>query len=857
MVVAAKNNPVRLLTSMKVPNPVMLMTPRLFSLFFSLFFGITLLAPAMADALERVELQEFTRDRVVFDTGAARGENTVSVPLTVGSADAPDGSEVEVRFVRADTGQEVHPWRTIGVLSDGALTGRYVQPSDARSVHWLRPQARVKGSAAVDEASNTCGFGHVWNMWGQSNWAQLWGNYNSNLAGLFEPQVTNPGDVQCLEYARVRNAISRGNPVPDPVAVTQGNLAVNGGSITPSVLDFANALQAVRPGEKFMLGAFFNGGQGFNSALSDGKPWEWAHNQATVDKLTENGETVGVVWCMGWTASNWGGNVAEKTTRAFLGKNLDGTPFTTKGRGFSANTTHGDDQGGLYDWTVTRFGYAGPHGRGSRNRTSPLSVHTVDDLADYDSDDSAVYQGIVDNLQRVSRNPEPFPEMLPYVGQTAGGERGNGLVSRNHDSAHHRANSKEGRQRLARIAVHNMMQSLGWMSSPLPRFNRRYDEPSGAWADFWIEGNNTLGTLRGVLGAVPGEHAATIASLKDQGATLAPEQDHRTQVMGWSINRQFAQRAQIHTVTPEEVAAGHPAPVGQVVNRVWPRSDQPEGFAWHDQIIYGVDMWPGYLASTDNGSFVSAKVTPDWYGQRAFLNWAVVDMGQPEAVIDHLPVQFQGTTYTLPSTLSAPPRFAVPDRVVLRTPAKGSGLAAADRVVIELEGKLDDISGGQGLMYTSGGKFFIDVTSYGRLRIRNDQDIVDLHGFVCPGQWFYLKAVIEPASDGAGVFKVFDRDGDLLAQIPPGDLVRNDFFVLSKDELVVNAFTSAGSWVRWNLWVDQPDTNGPPTWGIEGDAAAPHYRLHGFTEQDFEEANRPVGVPDPAEAEPIAAPAAR
>jgi len=176
-----------------------------------------------ADALERVELQEFTRDRVVFDTGAARGENTVSVPLTVGSADAPDGSEVEVRFVRADTGQEVHPWRTIGVLSDGALTGRYVQPSDARSVHWLRPQARVKGSAAVDEASNTCGFGHVWNMWGQSNWAQLWGNYNSNLAGLFEPQVTNPGDVQCLEYARVRNAISRGNLVPDPFGWSQGD----------------------------------------------------------------------------------------------------------------------------------------------------------------------------------------------------------------------------------------------------------------------------------------------------------------------------------------------------------------------------------------------------------------------------------------------------------------------------------------------------------------------------------------------------------------------------------------------------------------------------------------------------------
>lgn len=791
---------------------------------------------------ESVTLSEFSRDRAVFDSGAARGEDAVAIPLTVNSVDAPDGNAIEVRFVDADTGVEIHPWRTLsGTLSGGTLTATYFQPTGARSTSWLRPQARVVGSSVITEATNTCGIGHVWHMWGQSNWAQLWGFYTSDIAGLFAPSATHPGDVQMLEYASVRNAINGSNPVPGPVPVDAANLHDNGGSITPAVLDFANALQAVRPGEKFMLGAFFNGGQGFGSALGDASPWQWAHNVATHDKMTENGEQVGVVWCMGWTAANWGGNVADKTTRAFLGKEVDGAQhdYTQGGvtRGFAANTTYGDDQGGLYDWSVTKFGYAGPHGRGSRDRVSPSTVTSISDIADYDLDDSGLYRSIIANLERIGQDNVNFPEVLPYVGTTSGGERGNGLTGSNNDLAHHRANTREGRQRLARIGAHNMMQTLGWMDSPLPRFDSRYDEPGGAWSDHWIDGNNTLTTLRREQGTVAGEHVDPILSLQDQGATLAPELDHRTEVMGWAINRKFAQRAEIYAVTQADVDTGHPASVGQVVCRVWPRSDQPNGFTWADEIIYGVDMLPGYLASTDNGSETAEDLSQQ-AGQRAFLNWAVVDMGQPSDVIEWLPVQHQLGTYTQPTTLAVPDLYAFNERLVIRgTP---SGLDAATNVFMEFEGMFPDLSGGKGILFASGGKFFVEVNAQGSLSVRNGNDTIDVFNYIVQGKFFHFVVELRPAVDGTGIFEVRDRAGNVLGSIDPANLAQGNLSVTGADQVGVSGFYENTVWMNWSIWIDTADATADPTWGVVGIPSAPHYQLYGFTESDWDTAGRPI-----------------
>lgn len=806
--------------------------------------GLSIAAPLAARATGQqppnpgpawaVRVQDFSRDRVVFDSGAARGADAVAIPLTIDSLDAPDGAEIEVRFVRADTGAQVYPWRRLGTLAGGRLEARYEQPSAARSVHWLRPQARVVGSSALAEPATACGVGHVWAIWEQSNWGRIFNDYNSNLAPLYEPAV-NPGDVQVWHWSDLANG---------PAATDATNSYANGTRVTPAMVAFANALQAVRPGEKFMILGHVKGGTSYDEALTDATALtgsrDWNDEVALHQAATANGEQVGVVWNCGWAASNFSASHVDDTLRKFIGRSIDGSPADqTAGfpfRGWSANTTYGADHGGLYDWTYSRFGYAGPHGRvrAQMRGVSAAAVTQFGDLPSYDdpaNNDDAIYRQIVLDLDLAfNGRAATFPEVLPWVGTTHGAERGAGPLGNGDDLAHMRATDPLGRNRLASIGAHNMMQSLGWMASPLPRLDRRHDAPDGAWSDQWIDGNNTLTTLRRALPADP-QHGATTRDLADSnGAAIPPGEDHRTEVMGWSINRVAAQRAEMHVVTAAEVAAGHPAAEGQVVCRVWPNFGGT--FTSLDEIVYGIDHWPGYLVYGDGGNLLDA---PDRQGNRTFLDWLVVDMGQPRGVLEWLPVQHQGLVFTQTTTLPLPEFFRREAGTTVTRP--NAGIAATSAFTFEIEGRFDATAGGRHLFDTSGNNTKIQMLANGSLRIDMGDARLTLNAFVQAGALFYLRVVYV----NGGEIAAFDGPGPDAALL--GISAGTGFYGIGgADKLFTFARSNggegrdiapSGTFSKVAFYLDATDATGTPDYAIEGAAGAPPYRLTGFTEGDI------------------------
>lgn len=190
----------------------------------------------------------------IFDSGAARGENAADIPLS-GSTDASNGTGIEARLVRADTGGEVQPWTTIATASGGTWSG--IIPGVARSPYRLRAELRTMPKGPVASAGGDILVGHVAVLIGQSEDARMFSDRydrradgGATLDGIWQT-------VPAFADADAENAVYL---LTNKESAGGASYAANGirpvNSTTPvtaSAAHFANVFSRNAPGEALLL----------------------------------------------------------------------------------------------------------------------------------------------------------------------------------------------------------------------------------------------------------------------------------------------------------------------------------------------------------------------------------------------------------------------------------------------------------------------------------------------------------------------------------------------------------------------------------------------------------------------------
>ncbi len=807
-----------------------------------------------------VTLAEFARDRVIIDSGAQRGQDAAAIPLTVNTVDAPDGAQIEVRFVRADTGTEVYPWRALGTLSAGTLSGTYFQPTGARSAHWLRPQARVVGSSAVTQTTTTCGVGHVWAIWGQSEWGRIVNLQN----GEFMPAQTVPDDdFQFLHWTD--DAITKINAT----TMSDGTLYAKG-----AVVDMANALHALRPGEKFAVGFFVKGASSSYEALTTaaenpGGTWLWednveAHNVltgGTVQSTTLDGITqVGTVWIGLWAGSHQSelpNNLSEKFIEEFLNLNpADGTPFDTTSD--STNRTFNINDGGLYDFTYSRLGMLGPMDwkvTGAEvNATAFTSALEFNpDRPGRAGQDEKRHGMVLDFEETFNNNPVPAiaDKVLPWVGAIDGAERGRLKTNGWDDYAHYYNRKRDQGSLFLRMAAFNALKSLGLHSHDLPALNRRFDEPSGAWIDFGIDGVDVETYRRfKVQNGLLDTSDSTDPQLADPSTGSEPwaaslPQIHHAEIVGFSQDRYPVERADIHTITAQDLIdhPGHFASVGQRVARVYPIPGYDGGvFKGTQNVVYGFGGRPFQW------SFVDEE-------RHTWMDMLYADMGQPDTVNEVLPVQWQGILPRLrdmtPTTLNAPDFFQIASGNAQIRRSTGINFAAGVTSMIWVFKGIADLTtltnDAPHVISFRGGDVFMTIDRFGGVKVKNNNDVLDLAP-ITNGQYFELRAEIDLGgtvisgnpSPGSKMHRLVNHEtGEVLKSITsPGQ----NGFTVNSDGLSFFSIWNGNDPFRASygtlfsaieVYIDKADTSGTPDYAIRAIDGSPHYELIGFSAGDI------------------------
>ncbi len=554
-----------------------LLKPRILA---ALFFVGTILNAAPA-----IQLNEFPRDKMIFDTGAQLGLNYAVLPLS-GTCDTA-GAVIAARAVSLDDGgASSTDWVELATTKQGKWSGKINVP---RSTSWLRVEVRVgQAPDATIQMENRFGAGHVWAIYEQSNWARLLQN---NSALPKNDPLHHPGDVFIFKSNGMRIEV------------------VDNGKFSPSLAAIANALSAERPGEKFAIAFHTQSGTDPRDMLTtkeedaqygtNGKR-DWNNEVALHKNLTGNDLTpVGLVTINGWIAFGGGRpKVANTFTQLFLGKTIDGTPVTAEAINIPRLMTE------FYDWTYTRLAWVGPHGRDNIGKKA-ADVKSLADLPGYGRRSDEAYEKLVDTLRANFGQPH-LPETLGIVMETYGGVRGAPRKNSWYDWAHYGGNTKDGREMLARLGMAATLKTLGLVDWPVPVFNRRYDAPDGSYVDYWMEGYNitTLRHLRAANG-----------TLGDYASEIPPSFPHRTEVMGWEINGVPAERVELVK------NAGGSSNRGV---RVYPNQGMAP-FDANSEIVYGP------------GSYVANQIRVEDPRDGIHLNYPVVDVGQKD--LPALPIQ--------------------------------------------------------------------------------------------------------------------------------------------------------------------------------------------------------------------------
>ena len=486
-------------------------------------FALTPQTPARGGATppqptgDRIAIEPFSRDRALFDGGAAFGRAEASVPLR---GSATPGRAVEARAV-AEGGGATEWTRVATADASGAWSGAIAVP---RGPRWMRPEVRLEGSPGVAaQGANRFGVGHVLAIWGQSEIHHML-HQHQDQGG--REALLDDDAVQIVWHDRASEGAA---------GVLHKHLTT-ADPHTGAVSALANALMAERPGEKFCV--VFQVEQGthfYNLVRDDDMGRSWAADAAVHAFATADGQHVGAAAASWFAApSNLGDGYEEALFPLFTGRAKDGTPVAIPGEHvYTENNVTNTERfdhwfGELYDPAHTRWVPYGPH-RFEPEGDLRNAVTRADGRTDFK----------LRNIERCRRswremvaNPNADGLFLPITVEPlnylngerdAGGNWG--------DITHPAADTLDGLGRLGRLTAHAYLRSTGLTDWPVPEFDGCAWDDAGAWVELWSSAGPVTTTRRA-------------RDLPPVGA----DHPHWTEVVGFEIDGAPAQRAEI---TPE------------------------------------------------------------------------------------------------------------------------------------------------------------------------------------------------------------------------------------------------------------------------------------------------------------------
>lgn len=455
----------------------------------------------------QLSLTPFSRDRTLFDSGAAIGQSSASVPLS-GSGSA--GEIVQARAVSLDDGgATTTAWVDIATTdAGGQWAGALTAP---RSPSWFRPEVRLKAAThVVAQGAARFGVGHVLAIWGQSEHEYITSAFYSQTPPV---AVADPEAVQLFHGAG-------GNP--------QRTLVSDATPLTAAVAAMAATLIAARPGEKFAVVLHAVAGTDPRALVDDGNPGRvWANDRALHDLATVDGQQVGLAG-MSWFASpgNLGANYGEALFPLFAATTQAGVPVAIPGTvSHTGGSYHADHWfGELYDYAHTRWVAFGPH-RFDIDSDMQDATHLAG---------GAVATGMLNKQQarqswRAMATLPAATMFLPatFDPVTYANGYGNGAGGWT-DGTHPAPDTDDGIPAFARLNVLAMLRAAGLVSWPVPRFDSCQWDAAGAFVEVW----SSAGPV-------------TTTRLARGEPALPPTYPHWTQVAGFQLNGLPAQNATV------------------------------------------------------------------------------------------------------------------------------------------------------------------------------------------------------------------------------------------------------------------------------------------------------------------------
>lgn len=495
-----------------------------------------------APELPELSLTDFSRDRVLFDSGFAIGANLADIALS-GTSDT--GEVIEARALSVDDGGASSTgWSEIATVDAGGNWSGQIQVP--RSASWYRAQVRVKSTPVLSRQSSRFGVGHVVAIWGQSEDARFHSSFH-NTAPV--PGLLHQDAVQYMYFdAGVQHThISDATPV------------------TASVAAMANTFLAERPQDKFAIVSHAVAGTDPRGLVDDTVPSRnWADDLALHQFATADGQKVGLAsWSWFAAPGSLGTYYEEALFPLFTGLEKDGTVFAVPGTlSYNSGSTVQYDHvfSELYDPAHTRWAGHGPH-RFEITETMQDATHLA-------SGAEAVSllnkQRARESWRNMLANPNAGGIFLPYGIEMLAYQNGQSDGAGGwQDSSHPDGNSSDGLPLRARLTAHAVMQAAGMVGWAVPEFD------NCSWSSDFVEVWSSVGPI-------------TTTRLARGEPVLDGTHPHWTDVAGWQINGAPAERA--------EIIAGRV--------RIYPNGGG--SFTFSDQISYGEGGATGMIVYPDD-----------------------------------------------------------------------------------------------------------------------------------------------------------------------------------------------------------------------------------------------------------------
>lgn len=469
-------------------------------------------------------ITDLSRDKVVYDTGAAFGRANTDVPLR---GTGTPGRVVQARAVaQGSGGQPTTGWVDVATIGAGGEWSGALPAVPLSTTYWIA-EARLKNETGVTAAhSNRFATGHRIIHFGQSEDAM---GYNSFHSQTPVPTIVDEDALTVFWYVQTFGEVQPPNVLP-------AQRITNATPMTASMAAFSNVLAAMRPGEKVALIGHTLSGTSFMSMVNDssqGRDWLW--DKALADYANMDGDTGGVLTSSWYAAPSQLGSAYGETWAAILTKKqangsevtIPGT-ITARSYNNSLVTTDADHWiGELYDIDGGKYRFV-PQGAHAFIPSEDLLNATT--FADGTSQFNLVNKGRASTSMRETIANPVYGNfftalMMNKNAHSTGFANGSGGWI---DGAHPTAANEDGLVKATVMTMHGALRGMGLTNWPATEFDNCAWEPSGAYVEVW----SSAGPI-------------TTTRIKRGEPALPKTYPHWTEVFGWQINGMPAQRAEI------------------------------------------------------------------------------------------------------------------------------------------------------------------------------------------------------------------------------------------------------------------------------------------------------------------------